>query len=195
VVRFLVALDQFQDAGRIRVAADRQLQAVQDLDEPLPDVRILQDGSHAHRHAFAVQVPGHVIVAFVGVAEGMAEVQQPALPAFPLIRFDDPLLDFQRTPDDLIEMRRIVLLFKQGEQCRICDQAGLDGFRQAVVHLPVRQALQRIRINQHRPGLPEGADVVFEAGEVNRGLAADAGIDLRQRSRRNVEEADAALVD
>ena len=53
---------------------------------------------------------------------------------------------------------------------------------------------ERLGVAQHRLGLPEGADEVLALGQVDAGLAADGGVDLRQQRGGDVHVRRAAVV-
>src|SRR3546814_2252399 len=48
---------------------------------------------------------------------------------------------------------------------------------------------------QDQRGLMKGADKILARGHVDRGLAADAAVDLREQGRRDLDEVAAALDD
>ena len=52
-----------------------------------------------------------------------------------------------------------------------------------------------VDIGQHQARLVEGADQVLAPRRIDRRLAADRGIHLRQQGRRNLNEVDAAHVE
>src|SRR3546814_5535820 len=49
-----------------------------------------------------------------------------------------------------------------------------------------------VGVDQHPPGLVEGADQVLAVPRVDPGLAADRTVDLRQQRRRDLHEVEAA---
>ncbi len=57
------------------------------------------------------------------------------------------------------------------------------------------QCRKRIGVGEHHARLVEGADHVLAERVVDRGLAADGRIDLREQGRRHLDERDAALID
>jgi hypothetical protein len=129
----------------------------------------------------------------------MAEIEHGPLPALALVRGDDPRLGGAAALDGLRQNRgpgRAARARCSCSQCRnrIADQAVLDHLGEARGVLPRRQRLQHLRIDEHGPGLVEGADHVLAQGMVDRGLAADAGIHLRQQGGGHLQERHAALV-
>ena len=70
----------------------------------------------------------------------------------------------------------------------------LDDLRQAGHHLLPRQGAQAVGVGQDQPRLVEGAHQVLAEAEVDRRLAADAGVDLGDDRRRHLHHVDAAQV-
>ena len=68
----------------------------------------------------------------------------------------------------------------------------LDHFTQAADQLASGQAAQDIGVDEDQAGLVEGADQVFSQPVVDRGLAADAGVDLRDDGGGHLDKGDAA---
>src|SRR6185369_11236158 len=80
------------------------------------------------------------------------------------------------------------------KQIPIPDCSMLDGFTPPGSKLSLRQSLQSSDINQHQARLMKCADQVLAAGQVYPGFAPDGSVDLRQQSRRNLNEVDAAQI-
>ena len=137
-----------------------------------------------------------------GMAEGVTEVKQrPDAVRLMLVRRHDPRLGRHRMRDGINPRVRIAR--QQGRRIRLApfekgevvDQAVFDHLGVARPHLARRQSVEHIRIDQHHGGLVECTDQVLACRGVDRGLAADRRIDLRQQGRRNLHEAAAALDD
>ena len=78
---------------------------------------------------------------------------------------------------------------------RVEREAVLDHLGEPGAQLAVGQRVERGHVRDHRARLMEGADHVLAARVVDRGLAADRGVDLREQRGRHLHESDAALVD
>ena len=82
--------------------------------------------------------------------------------------------------------------FEEGE---IVDQAVFDDLGVARAQLARRQRVEHGRVDEHQRRLMECADQILAGGRVDRGLAADRAVDLRQQRRRHLDEAASALDD
>ena len=81
------------------------------------------------------------------------------------------------------------------EEVRVADQADLRHLGVAGAELALRQRVERVGVGEDQGGLQESADEVLAMPRVDAGLAADAGIDLRQQGGRHLHEAHAAPCD
>ena len=67
-----------------------------------------------------------------------------------------------------------------GKEVRVVDQAIFDDFGIARAELAAGEGGQRRGVDDDQRRLMKGADQIFARGDVDRGLAADAAIDLRE---------------
>jgi hypothetical protein len=74
------------------------------------------------------------------------------------------------------------------------DQRGLQHLDPAGGELGRGQRRERVGVDEHPRGLVVGADVVLRRGQVDAGLAAVGGVDLRDERRRDLHDRHAALV-
>jgi hypothetical protein len=74
----------------------------------------------------------------------------------------------------------------------VAYQAVFDDLAIAGPHLARRQCSERAGVGQHQARLVEGAEEVLARSRIDRGLAADRAVDLRQEGRRDLHEVDAA---
>ena len=96
----------------------------------------------------------------------------------------------RRAGDDL----RAVLA-EPGEECRIAQHAVFQHFGIARAHFAHRQRVERGEIGEHQRRLVERADQILARRGVDRGLAADRTVDLRQQGGGQLHEAASALED
>ena len=129
------------------------------------------------------------------MADGVAEVEGLAHPALGLILLDDVFLEPQAAVDDLVDLAVDVALFKDAEQLRVGQQAGLDRLGQAVDVVAAGEGGQRIWVHDDQFWLPEGTHDVLGIAQIHRRLAADGGIDHRERGGGAVDEVDAPHID
>src|SRR3546814_1328762 len=80
-----------------------------------------------------------------------------------------------------------------GEKDGIVDQAVFDHLGIARAQFARRQGGERRRVDQDDRRLVKGADQILAGGDVDRSLAADAAVDLREQGRRNLDGGAAAL--
>ena len=132
----------------------------------------------------------------------MAEVQQRAqIGGLALVGDHDPRLCGHALFDRMAACGGIA-----GQQCRpvflapakefgIVDQAVFDDLGIARALFAQRQRIQHIGIDQHETRLMKGADQVLAGAAVDRGLAANRTVDLRQQRRRDLDEPAAAFQD
>ena len=73
--------------------------------------------------------------------------------------------------------------------------AVLDDLGEPGGELALGQRRERVGVREHHARLVEGADHVLAERMVDRGLAADRGVDLREQRRRDLDERHAALID
>ena len=193
----LVALGRHHD--RIRVGrVERRRQALSreqrlDLLAQLRRPGEPQRREQAERDRLAVavlRVPGRGLDR---VADGVPEVEDLAQAAVPLVLGDDPEL----RPRAVDDHRRIVRRRPAAHplpQRAAGDQRRLDHLGVPGGELLRRKRAQRRGVDEHRRWLVVGADVVLRLREVDAGLAPVGRVDLRDERRRDLDEADAALV-
>ena len=153
----------------------------------------LERGEQAERHRLAMAVAGISGDRLDRVGDRVPEIQDLAHPGVALVLGDDPQLGPRAGADDPVEVGwapRANLL----PQVSAGDQGGLQHLRVSGRHLLLRERLERLRVGDHGRRLVVGADVVLGLGEVDPGLAAVGGVDLRHQSRRHLDIADPALV-
>ena len=74
----------------------------------------------------------------------------------------------------------VPILLEADEKFHIADNAALDGFIKAGAKLAVGQCLQNSGIDQHDARMVKGSDQILPGNEINSGLSADGGVDLRE---------------
>ena len=125
------------------------------------------------------------------VAEGMAEIEQHALAGLALVARDDPGLGAAAHRDGVLARgtaREHVLpvRFQPGEERGVAEQAVFGDLGIAGAEFARRQRIEQRGVGDHQHRLVEGADQVLAMRGIDRGLAADRGIDLRQQRRRHL---------
>ena len=128
------------------------------------------------------------------VADGVTEVQCLAHAVLGLVLLHDALLEPQAAADDLADLGVDVALLKDGKQLRVGQQAGLDGFGQAVDVVAAGQGGQGVRVHDDQFGLPESTHDVLGVAQVHGGLAADGGVNHGKGGGGAVDEVDAAHI-
>ena len=166
---------------------------------------------HADGDALAVQdLRGED--GLVGVADGVAKVEQVAQAALALVRRHDLGLDAGGADHDALEHvadggeagRRVRgagadgvedggrVLLEGGELGLVPDGGRLDHLGHAVDELAHGQRLEEGEVDVDAAGLPEGADQVLAHGRVDGRLAADGRVDHGEQGGGHLDEADAA---
>ena len=139
---------------------------------------------------------------FERVAERVAEVEQsPSAARLALVLFDDARLSRDGGGDRLRarggiageHLRAIVL--EPGEQLGVFDQRIFDDLGIAGADLPRIERVEQRRIDQHERRLVERADQILARRDIDRRLAADRAVDLREKARRHLHKAAAAIDD
>ena len=129
------------------------------------------------------------------MADGVAEVERLAHALLGLVLLDDVLLEPQAAADDLADLVVHVAVFKDGEQLRVGQQAGLDRFGQTVDEVAAGQGGQGVRIHDDQLRLPERTHDVLGVTQIHGGLAADGRVDHGEGGGGAVDEVDAAHID
>ena len=181
------ALQMRLDAGGVLTGADPQMTG-----KP-------KRARHPDGHRLAVNQPRRVVVgqALQGVPEGMAEIEQRPLALLGLVGDHHARLGRAACRDRLASRRAAgkdlaPARFEKIEKIPVVDQAIFDHFGVAGAKLPLAQRVETAGIGKDEGWLVERADQVLAVRRVDAGLAADAGIDLRQERGGNLNEAHAA---
>jgi stage V sporulation protein SpoVS len=138
-------------------------------------------------------------VGFKRVGEGVAEVQQRTCALLRLVGFDDTRFEADGGGDGLLqrfgpaEEHAGCVLIAPIEKFGIADERGFDDLGVAGAHLATIERGEHVEIGEHQFGLVNEADEVLAFRRIDRGFAADAGIDLREQCRRDLHEVDAAF--
>src|SRR5262249_3523107 len=85
-------------------------------------------------------------------------------------------------------------LLKLREQPRVANNSVFDGLVEPARILPIRQRAQYRRVRDNETWLMKRTDQVLGYAMVDCGLPPDAGIDLRQQCRRNLNDCDSAHI-
>ena len=88
--------------------------------------------------------------------------------------------------------QRVDVRLEPAEEMRVEDRAVLHHLGEAGAQFAVGQGAQHGGVGDHRARRMEGADQVLALRQVDRGLAADRGVDHRQQCRRQLHAVDAA---
>ena len=161
-----------------------------------------QVGGHDHAAAdrLAVQPFAVAQARLDRVAEGVAEVQNSAQAALALVAADHLRLDLAGALHRLRQRRLVARAqpldagLDPGEELGIGDRAVLDDLGQSRRELALGQRVERVEVADHTHRLVERADHVLAQRVVDRGLAADRRVDLRQQRRGHLHEGHAAHV-
>ena len=135
-----------------------------------------------------------------GMAEGVAEVEDGAQPAFAFVLAHHPRLDLAAAAHGMgqrigVARQQIVEVgFDPGEELDVGDRPVLDDLGQPGAQLAQRQRAQRVQVADHALRLVERADHVLADRVVDGGLAAHRRIHLRQQRGRHLHERHAAHV-
>ena len=152
------------------------------------------DRRHTDRHRTAVADARVIQMLFKCVAERMPEIEQLALPAFALVVFDHTAFHKHTPPHDLRQQsgRKRLIPFEKSKQLFVTDARGFNHLAHTVGHVFLRQRRQRIDIGDDADRLPECSDEIFALRDIDTCLAADGGIHLREKRRRDLHKIDAA---
>ena len=155
----------------------------------------------AHAKADRLAVQQRVAVArggLEGVGECMAEVEQGALPGLALVGADDARLGAAALRHRAGLRGRVAreqprgVLLAPREEAGVAEQPVLGHLGVAREQLAAGQRGQRVEVAEHQARLVEGADEVLALARIDRGLAADGAVDLREQRRGRLDEVDAA---
>ena len=150
-------------------------------------------GAHAEGDGLSVQETGVAGFGFESVAEGVAEIEDAAEVAFALVGGDHFALHADGIGDDAVDGLRLAsqhlaaAIGEKAEQIRFANDAGFDDFVEAGAVFAFGKRVQKRGIDQHRERLVETADEVLAGDEVDAGLAAERGVDLREQRGGNLD--------
>src|SRR5665213_4105382 len=156
-------------------------------------------GAHPDDDGLAVAQRAVAGDLFEGVSDGVPEVQDCARPAAVLfVARDDRGFELDAARDR-VERRRRILEQRAFARAQRAVEAGIE--REPVLeHLAVarddvaaRERAQQLRRDRDERRLRHRPRQVLSAGQVDRGLPADRGVDRREQRRRNADVRNAAL--
>ena len=132
-----------------------------------------------------------------GVRERVAEVEQRPLARFALVADDDRGFGAAAGRDRVLARRSSCehlapVRFEPGEKPRVVDQAVLDDLGIARPKNASRKRVEQRRIRHHQARLVEDADQILALARIDRGLAAERGIDLGKQRRRHLNDLESA---
>ena len=128
----------------------------------------------------------------IGVAEGVAEVQQAARAGIPLVGSHQRCLYPQAPGDNIRPFRRVGL--QQFQQRGVADEAVFDDLRHTAAQLAFRQRGKAVRVYDHQRRLVKGSQLVLPLRKVHRRLAAHGAVHLRQQGGGNLHQRHAPLI-
>ena len=124
----------------------------------------------------------------------MAEIENCPKSRLPLILRHNHRLDLAGTDDKMLHRRKLHgqhllgMLFQIREKCLVINHAIFDNLTQSRRKFPARQRRKACQIDEDALRLIKRADHIFSKTVIDRHLAADAGIHLRQKTCRNLHE-------
>ena len=129
------------------------------------------------------------------VAEGVAEVEEGAdITGLALVGGDDPSLGGDAGGDRVDPCRRVArhdtssVRLEPREEGGVAEKRGLGDLGIARPAFAWGQGVEQVGIDDDGGGLVERADQVLARARIDRGLAADRAVDLRQQRRRDLDE-------
>ena len=161
-------------------------------DQPAPGGE-LERQRHAEPDRLAVQQPvGKAGRGLERMSEGVAEVEQHAVAGLALVARDDRGLGLHAFQNGIFARRRRLpragppantsrqLASSHSKKCSVAKQPVFHHLGVAGAEFALRQRIEQRGVGDHQDRLIERADQVLALAGVDRGLAADRGIDLRQ---------------
>ncbi len=152
----------------------------------------LGGGTHSRRYRLTVAPFGIVPRQLVGVAQGVAEVQDHPQSGVQLVLRDYFSLDITAGIQNVFNVRHELGAGGAGseelEEAGVPDAAVLDHLRHAVHEHGQGQGVQRVRVHEHQPGLVEGPGQVLAVLQVHRHLAAHAAVHLGQQGGGDLDK-------
>src|SRR4029077_13659801 len=135
-----------------------------------------------------------------GVAESVAEIEQRALAGLALVARDDPGFAAACDRDRMLTGRTarehiLPIHLEPGKETRIAEQAEFRKLGVAGAKLARWQGVEQRGVGDDEGRLMERADKVLAVPRVDRGLAADRGIDLRQQCGWHLHDIEPAAQD
>ena len=143
-------------------------------------------GPHAPGDGFAVQQPRVFSFRLQRVAEGVAEIENPAQIAFALVGADDLGFDANRSRNNAFDNLRLLRQNLRGaavqrfEQIPVADHATFYDFVQAGPVFADRQCLENSGIDQNRERLVKTAQQVLAGDKIHAGFAPHGRVHLRK---------------
>jgi len=162
--------------------------------------RDLRGGEHSPGDGFTVEKAPVVCERLEGVANGMAEIQDLTRAAFALVSADDASFLARAALDEEFERAHVEaqnggeFAFEEIEEQRVANDAIFDDFINAGAKLAQRKRAQNGGIDDHHLWRMEGADEILAFGKVDAGFSADGAIHLRNESRGNMHDTNAAEI-
>ena len=156
---------------------------------------------HAERDRLAVQQPaGEAGGRLERVPEGVAEIEQRPLAGLALVAADDRRLHAAAHRDGVLARgsageHLLPVGLEPGEEGGVAEQPVFGDLGIAGAELARRQRIEQRGVGDHQHRLMKGADQVLAVPRIDRGLAADRGIDLRQQRGRYLHVVETAADD
>src|SRR5262245_341872 len=135
---------------------------------------------------------------FERMSDGVAEIEDAAQTRFAFIGRDDFGLDLATARDHSGERHTIEridpfeIVLDQGEQLRVADHSVFDRLIKSRSQFASGQAAQYARVNDDRAGLMKSPDQVLAEFVIDRGLASDRAVNLREQRRGYLNVVDPA---
>ena len=162
--------------------------------------RVAEGEDHSDCHRLAVEQGAEPGFAFDGVAEAVAEVEQGAPAGAVLdVAGDDPRLGADRGGDGVGLVVAVpgeqagAFALAPGEESGVVDQAIFDHFGIAGAKLARVERVEEGGVGDDQRGLVKAADEILFPEGVDRGLAADRAVGLREQGGRQMDDRAAAL--
>ena len=101
--------------------------------------------------------------------------------------------DHERHGGALEERKRVDVALEPVEEIGVADERDLHRFCHACDLLARRQIVDEGQVVENREGRSEGADEILRPLQIDAVLYAHTGVVLRQDSRRNADQTNAAM--
>src|SRR5215472_2426001 len=158
-------------------------------------------GNHSPGHGFTVQQLGVAGRSFNGMAHGMTKVENAPQVGFFFVGAHDGGFYPNRIGNDSLQRFAVAaksllrMAAHEVEERFVANHAAFERLEQAGAKLALIEGGKDLGIDQDSLRLMKRAEKVLAAAKVHTGLAADAGVDLCQQSRRHLYDGDAAQKD